>query len=365
MAFCAAILLTLKLTAGYSDGSAWKLALNINPDDGHNFGYGASAWDDTIDVGNDTTAFTADFKSYDVALETANFIAIIRHQAGVCEAARVWKFLEVGKTLHEYMSIQDNGRLIATEENCTSSYISPTMANKDKDPIFAFDGALVFNWWHSNNGVRIANSNAHCSTGLPGTHEDTDSFYGLGNEIGSSNIQGGVGSSAWWSDVGVQDCSLHHKYRAQGKDHGTGPADGEVYGQYAVYVSEDAETFVCEDRLLLTAMHDERYLSDFHRVEKDGSNGVNIVEFVFDKADLNKDGVISQMEFSTARLEHRFVKTAYKDVLTDFTRIDRNGDGVLDFDEMEFDIADINKDGELSYYEYYMARVVQEIMDNE
>lgn len=365
MAFCVAILLTLELTAGYSDGVAWKLALNINPDDGHNFGWGASAWDDTKDVGSSATAFTADYKSYDVALETANYIAIIRHQDGVCEAARVWKFLAVGKTLHEYMNIQKNGRLVATEENCTSSYISPTMANKDKDPIFALEGALVFNWWHSNDGARIANSNAHCKTGLPGSTVNTNSFYGLGNDISSSNIQGGVGSSTWWSDVGVQDCSLSAEKRAQGTDHGTAHVDGEVYGQYAVYVSEDAETFECKDSTLLTAIYDGRYFSDFHRVERDGDNGVNFIEFVFDKADLNKDSVISPMEFSTARLEHRFVKTADKDVLTDFTRIDRNGDGVLDIDEMEFDSADSNKDGKLSYHEYYEARVVQDITDTD
>jgi len=364
MAFFAAILLTLELTAGYSDGFAWKLALNINPDDGHNFGWGASAWDDTKDVGSNGTAFTADYKSYDVTLETANFIAIIRHQDGVCEAARVWKFLAVGKTLHEYMNIQKTGRLVATDENCTSSYISPTMANKEKDPIFALDGALVFNWWHFNDGARIANSNAHCKTSLPATGENTNSFFGLGNDLAGN--QNGGGSTTSWSDVGVQDCSLPGKDRAQGTDHGTSQSDGEVYGQYAVYVSEDVETFICnKDHTLLTAMHGDKYFTDFHRVERDGDNMLNFVEFVFDKADVNKDGVLSRMEFSTARLNHRFVKTADKDVLTDFTRIDKDGDGVLDIDEMEFDIADTNKDGELSYHEYYEARVVQEITDTE
>jgi len=29
------LLLTLEFTEGYSDGFAWKLALNINPADGH------------------------------------------------------------------------------------------------------------------------------------------------------------------------------------------------------------------------------------------------------------------------------------------------------------------------------------------
>jgi len=357
MVFCAALLfLTLKLIAGYSDRSAWKLALNINPDDGHNFGYGASAWDDENDVGNKTTAFTADYKNYDVALETANFIAIARHQDGVCEAARVWEFLAVGKTLHEYMNIKKTLRLVATSGNSTSTYISPNMANKDKDPIFAVDGALVFNWWNYDDGVRMAISNAPCDGKLPASNVNTNSFFGLGNEIGAANSKAGVGSAKWWNDVGVKDCSLGYAVRAQGTDHGPGYKDGEVYGQYAVYVSDETKTFPCKDRTLRTSIYDGRYSQDFDRVEKDGDDVLRFTEFIFDKADWNKDGVISQIEFSRARLEHRFGQTASVDVMTDFSRVDRNGDGVLDIDEIEFDSADTNKNGELSYVEYYVAR---------
>jgi len=365
MVLCTGFLfLTLKFTAGYADDFDWKLALNINPDDGHNFGYGASAWDDENDVGNSTTAFTADYKSYDVALETANFIAIVRHQDGVCDAARVWEFLAVGKTLHEYTNIKKTSRLVATN-NSTYTYLSPNMANKDMDPIFAVDGALVFNWWHVNDGVRIANSNAHCRDELPASNVNTNAFFGLGNDVGAPNAKAGAGGPNHWSDVGGNDCSASHQYRAQGTDHGTHVSDGEVYGQYAVYVSEDAKTFRCKDVTLLTSMRDGRYVSDFNRVEKDGDNVLNFIEFIFDKADLNKDGVISQSEFSEARSEHRLVQTADKDVLTDFNRIDRNEDGVLDIDEIEFDGADRNKDGGLSYDEYYVARAALASRDTE
>lgn len=352
MTFCAALLiLTLEFTAGYSDGLSWKLALNIHAEDGHNFGYGASAWDDKNDVGNTSTAFSADYKSYDVALETANFIAIIRHQDGVCEAARVWEFLEVGKTLHEYMNIQKTSRLLATYDNSTSTYISPNMANKDKDPIFAVDGGLVFNWWSSNDGVRIANSNAHCSTGLPSENTNSNLLFGLGNELGSTTVNIGGGSSSWWSDVGVQNCDEHYKYRAQGTDHGSSHHDGEVYGQYAVYVSEDSETFVCKDSALQTSMHDGRYFPEFDRIEENGDDALNFVEYVFYKADLNKDGLISRIEFSEARL----VPTADEGV--HFNRMDKSGDGYLNYDEVEFDYADRNNDGQVSYKEFYLARV--------
>jgi len=357
------LFLILGFTAGYSDYFDWKLALNINPADGHNFGYGASVWDDENDVGNNTTAFTADYKSYDVALETANFIAIVRHQDGVCEAARVWEFKAVGQTLHEYLNIQTTSRSVATY-NSTFTYISHNMANQESDPIFAVDGALVFNWWHSSDGVRIASSNAHCDDDLPSSSENTNKFFGLGNEIHSNYVSSGEGSTQWWSDAGTYECSVSHNKRAQGSDTGTGFTDREAFGQYAVYVSDDAKIFPCEGPLL-TEMYDFRFLPDFDRVEQDGDDVINFEEFVFDRADMNDDGVLSRVEFSVARLNHRFPKTIEEDTSTDFDRVDRNGDGVLDLDEIEFDVADSNKDGGLSYDEYHVARADRTLTDPE
>merc|ERR1719177_89086 len=43
-------------------------------------------------------------------------------------------------------------------------------------------------------------------------------------------------------------------------------------------------------------------------------------------------------------------------VVDDFHRIDKDGDGQLNYNEVAFDIADLNKDGQLSLREYYDAR---------
>jgi len=40
----------------------------------------------------------------------------------------------------------------------------------------------------------------------------------------------------------------------------------------------------------------------------------------------------------------------------DFNRIDKDGDGMLNYNEVAFDIADVNKDGLLSKAEYHSAR---------
>jgi len=42
--------------------------------------------------------------------------------------------------------------------------------------------------------------------------------------------------------------------------------------------------------------------------------------------------------------------------MEDFNRIDKDGDGMLNYNEVAFDAADTNKDGKLSFGEYYDAR---------
>merc|ERR1712212_205862 len=44
------------------------------------------------------------------------------------------------------------------------------------------------------------------------------------------------------------------------------------------------------------------------------------------------------------------------DVIGDFNRIDKDGDGMLNYNEVAFDAADTNKDSQLSLGEYYNAR---------
>jgi len=355
------LLLNFKFTAGYSDGFHWKLAINIHASDGHNFGYGSDDWDHKVDVGTKAAAFKADYKNYRVTLQTANSIAIVRHQNGVCEAARVWEFLANGKTLYDYFDLKQTQRLVATKSNWTSSYISPAMVDKHKDPIFAIDGALVFNWWASNDGTRIGISKAYCSgTDLPAKNVNSNNFMGLGNEQGAITDKG-EWNSMWWFDVGIQDCKTDRKWRVQGTDHGTHLASGTLYGQYAVYVSDAAKIFPCKGITLQTSMYD--WSTDFYRIDKHGNQKLNFLEFEFDKADYDKDGVLSFLEYSEARAERRFEETAYVDVNADFDRIDKNGDKMLIYDEIEFDIIDTSRDGSLSLNEYFAAREGNKIVD--
>jgi len=397
MSLLVSLPLILVLTTGYEDSLNWKLAFNIHPADGHNMGYGADAWDNHEDVGADGKAFEADYKSYDVTIEIANFVAIARHQNGICEAARVWKFLESGNTLLDYVDIQKTKRLIATSEENTYSYISTSMENKDKDPIFgADDGALTFNWWYGDNGVRIGNSKTHHTGLLPEeNYGSSDSYMGLGGEF-YGDTRNGASSTGYWYDVGTMsehcwgsDCSI------QGTDHGTGINDGTMYGQYAIYVSDVAEDFPCEGQDLEISMYDEALVQDFERADKSDNGFVDFDEIMFEIVDLDEDGSLSPSEYATARSHNRFADTtpfgfeeitfeiadldgdgilspleysearshnrfedtaSETDIVNDFIRIDKDDDVLLTIDEIAFDVADIDKDSELSLEEFAKAR---------
>jgi len=337
----------------------WKLAFNIHAADGHNFGYAAQEWHDDSDIGTAANAFSADYKSYDVTLETANFIAIVRHHDGLCDAARVWEFLEVGNTLQSYLDWDTTSRLVATHEVHNFSYISPTMVTKNQDPIFNKDGALVFNWWYSDNGVRIGNSNNWCSgSGLPGESFSSDNYWGLGNEwAGGSKAR----NSLHWFDSGIQNCDLSVNKRIQGSDHSSSVTDGPLYGQYAVYVSDEAKTFICEGIDLQISM-DPKVMAEFERIDRSNDNYLNYDEVVFNLADGNNDKVLSPVEYSDARADFMFGETATdSNVVSDFQRIDKDHDKLLTFLEIAFDSADHNKDGRLSITEYSEART-QELL---
>jgi len=339
--------LILEFTVGYSDGDHWKLAYNIHPSDGHSFGYRAGAWEDDSDVGSDSTAFVKDYKSYDATQQEANYIAVVRHQNGVCEAARVWKFLESGKTLHQYLDSQVTTRLIATHDTYTFSYVSPGMSNKEKDPFFAVDGGIAFNWQYSDNGVRIANSEFYCGSGLPDANRNSDDYWGLGNDFCTT-------PSLCWSDVTMTRCS---KWQSQGTDHGTHSyiKGGDVLGQYAVYVSDEDGAFPCEGIELQTSMYD--FVPDFERVDITGDGVLTFEEFVFDVADTDRDGQLSLEEYSDARLHRILADTGVdSDTKVDFDRIDKDDNGFLNLFEIQFEIADSNNDGVLPYSEYYLAR---------
>ena len=237
--------------------------MNINPSDGHAFGWGpidgADGWPvDGAALGTASTAFSADFVDSDAWASRPNYIAIVRHANGVCDAAKVWRFATPGYSMYDYFRDDETSphqRVTVTVGGPLQSVAHTAIAS---DPIFGDaveDGDLVFNWWHSNNGVRIAVTGGHHNGTLSAVGANDDDTHGLGNELsGETNCDGHLclaaqGSAEWYHDVGKLQGDCHgSSCVVQGTDHGTRLSDGAESSQYAIYVgSGDGGEFSCDD----------------------------------------------------------------------------------------------------------------------
>ena len=183
--------------------AVWKLALNVNPSDGHNFGYGGP-WADDVALGSAGEALSKDFKDRDVMKTASKYLAIARHKNQKCDAVRVWQLADPSKTLLQRFQDENPGRQTASTGSPVFEYLKPGMAGSTTDPIFATKGKLMLNWWYSNNGARLALEDGSHFKGLlkdvSCTGCNDDDVHGLGNEFGA-NTKGGQGSTSWWHDA--------------------------------------------------------------------------------------------------------------------------------------------------------------------
>ena len=229
----------------FTSEGEWKLAANINPCDGQNFGYGGP-WSKGKDVGTLSESLTKDYVKDEIWKTTAKYITIARHENGKCTMSKTWEFSDKTKSLYKYFSTYP-GRINATGDGSyKDTHISSDMPDTAdglsgtwKDPIFGADGGLVLNWYYSNNGARIAVPGGYkVPFSLPGTGENNDDLHGLGNEFGASTNLG-HGSTAWWHDVAMIGPDCHGGSCAVvGTDHGTDLMGDPMtcWGSYAIYI---------------------------------------------------------------------------------------------------------------------------------
>jgi len=225
----------------WKNPAGWSLAMNIHPSDGHNFGYGASAWKSGDPVGTKEKSLEADFLDPESYEKNANFIAIVRHDGEKLHFTKVWKFKVKNKSLKEYFKTAE--REIVTEGGHIHykalDDFRKLSSTGNKDPIFGIGGDLAFNWWYSNNGARICLDEGH----LSGINQNDDDTHGIGNEFGA-DTENGRGSEKWWHDVANVQSNCHGgSCEVQGTDHGSSLKDGEMLGQYAIFISEKMSKF--------------------------------------------------------------------------------------------------------------------------
>ena len=231
--------------------------MNINPCDGGNFGYGGP-WANEQDVGDASQSFTNDFLDAEIWKKKVGFITIARHVDGKCAMSKTWELTDKTKSMHDYFSSYPGRMYVTGDGSPNDNHISSDIPNDFdgssgdwKDPIFGAEGGLVFNWYYSNNGARIAVPGGYkIPYRLPGTGENNDDVHGLGNEFGANTNNGG-GSGQWWHDVGKIGPDCHGGSCAVvGSDHGSSLRNGDCWGSYAVFVSEKLRSFDCQGKQL-------------------------------------------------------------------------------------------------------------------
>ena len=135
----------------------------------------------------------------------------------------------------------DPGREVVTEGGPLQESVGANAPNLEDDPVFSAGGDVAFNWNNNDNGHRLVMTGGILTNT---STESTDVTRGFGNDFfcnpktGISfgrrkcahEISNQVQSGAYWQG---SDNSNEESYLQK----------GPVYGQYAIYVSKDADHF--------------------------------------------------------------------------------------------------------------------------
>ena len=137
------------------------------------------------------------------------------------------------------------------------------------NPIFSVGRDLAFNWAYTDNGHRIVMTGGNLSP----TGVNDDNTHGLGNDFACNPLTGVSRSDRWPHEISnIQDCpntlwSTSCKVQLQGSDAGVqigiNLMSGPVYGNYAIYVTEDATSFPGPGQKLELEMEVENKLTFF------------------------------------------------------------------------------------------------------
>ena len=138
---------------------SWFLAMNIHPSDGQNFGWGS--WP-VGGAARGSSPFGGDYVHAAHYRKTASYIAIARHDNGMCQASRSWRLEVPGESLYNVFKLDSSYQ----RAHLTAGGVAHEVLHGPRvssDPVLGCAGNLVVNWWHSNNGARIAIDCGHLS----------------------------------------------------------------------------------------------------------------------------------------------------------------------------------------------------------
>ncbi|KAL5268802.1 hypothetical protein ACHWQZ_G002591, partial [Mnemiopsis leidyi] len=229
------------------ESGVWYLAMNLNPADGHIMDF-TTGWAEDEFIGTYKDALSRDYLNRVIWNYPATYIAIVRHQKGIVEAVKVFRFRETNTSLLTRFQAMNPGRDVATEGGPLQEEVSDGAQNMVDDPVFSVGGDLAFNWGYGNNGVRIVLTGGNLSKG----YENNDNTHGLGNHFACDPLTGESTHPEWAHEISNIQDSGKKPTTVQGTDHGSGNkyVSGPVYGNYAIYVSRSANSFPAPGNLL-------------------------------------------------------------------------------------------------------------------
>merc|ERR1719177_98829 len=211
--------------------------MNLNPSDGHIMDY-TVGWAKDAFIGTYSEALKKDYLNPVVWRHNVNYTAIVRHQQGWVDAVKVFRFKIGGKSMLSRFQAMNPGREVVTEGGPIQESVSANARNMKDDPVFSVGGDLAFNWGWRDNGVRIVLTGGH----LADIDKDDDGTHGLGNNYACNPLKGTLVQKIWGHEIAV--IQGIPGYKVQGTDYGNSHYKSvPAYGNYAIYVSEDATNF--------------------------------------------------------------------------------------------------------------------------
>jgi len=136
-------------------------------------------------------------------------------------------------------------------------------------------------------------------------------------------------------------------------DHNAAKPNKDVlYGENS-YVFKYGDTPYHNGASVYIRLVNSNLISYFDRTDKDENGCLSFQEIAFDTADTDKDGELTSSEYVSAIADGTLGWSSVgEDGMTMFKRIDKDKNGVLTYKELAFDIVDSNNDGRISIEEF-------------
>jgi len=168
------------------------------------------------------------------------------------DAVKVFKFQPKQWDWSLLEMFQNYFATVVTEGGPLQESISAHADNLEDDPIFSVGGDVAINWNNDDNGHRLVLTGGILAevkedikrnlwSGIPDDDDTSDKTRGFGNDFFLDERGNSMENHKWGHEISNQVESDNYW---QGSDNGEAYGQkGPAYGNYAIYVSQEADRF--------------------------------------------------------------------------------------------------------------------------